>query len=127
VDLMRVSVSHTLDDLQRDLARGPVTLVREGSALVRRNVTEGRVLAQGFAREKSGPHGKAYFKRITDEMTGPMTGEYGPHDGGIPVGAGWRHGPPNTDLPRSADLIGPKLLDDARSLLDRIFWPGGDQ
>lgn len=114
---MRVSVTSTLDDLERDYAATPPALVRKGNALVRKSVTEGRVLAQQFAREASGPHGKSYFKRITDEMTGPLTGEFGPHAGGTPVGGGWRHGPGNTDLPRAADVIGPKFANAVDDLI----------
>lgn len=125
---MRVSVTHHLGDLERDLAEGPVTVASETPGIVHRNLVEGNRIAQGFAREKSGPHGKDYYKRLTAEMTGPDKGEYGPE--GIPktnfVGAGWRHGV-NTDLPRSADLIGPKLDADARDLLDKVFWPGGEK
>jgi hypothetical protein len=111
-------------DLQSDLAKIPSLATRKGAAIVKSNVAAGNKLAQRFAREKSGPHGKNYFKRITSEMTGVMTGEYGPHDGGTPVGAGWRSGPPNTDLPRSADVIGPKLVRDVGKMLDGLFWPG---
>lgn len=116
-----VRVTHGIDMLAADARRIAVTTKPKMARVVTKNVTEGRKSAQKFAKGASGPHGKSYFKRITDEMTGVLTGEYGPHDGGTPVGGGWRHGPPNTDLPRSADVIGPKFAKDAADLLD-VFW-----
>ena len=115
---------HTIDDLADDLraiaARAPGDLSRT----VKRNVEAGNKLAQRNAREKSGRHGKAFYKRFTAEMTGKLEGEYGPE--GFPksefVGAGFRHGGINTDLPRSADVQGPKLAADVRDLLDKWFW-----
>lgn len=122
---MRVHVKYDgLKDLQRDLEKGAPTLVREGRKLVAKKVREGSGAARRIAREKSGPHGKAYYKRITSDMTGPMTGEWGPHDGGTPVGAGWRNGPGNTDLPQSADIIVPQFQKDAADLVASLFWPG---
>jgi hypothetical protein len=124
---MRVSVKHHLDDLQRDCLKVGADLVIEGNKVVAKNIREGRIQAQRFAREASGPHGARYFKRISDEMTGRMAGEYGPNDGGLPVGAGWRHGPGNHDLERSLDIIGPRFRDDVDGLLGRLFWSGGDR
>ena len=119
---MRVNVTHGIGDLANDLAAVPEKLKAQAPAIVKKDVRAGRNLARRYARAKSGPHGKSYYKRITDEMTGPLEGEYGPHDGGTPVGGGWRNGPPNTDLPRSADVIGPKFADDISDLVDGLFW-----
>lgn len=122
---MGVRVVHDLDDLERDLRALPVTFAREAPLIVRRNVNEGNRLAVQFARERSGPHGKNYYKRLSGEMTGTTTGEFGPE--GVPksnfVGAGFRHEAPNMDLPDAADIIGPKLAHDVRSMLDEMFWP----
>lgn len=118
---MRVNVTHGIGDLSNDLAAVPVNLHKRAPAIIKKDVRAGRNLARRFARAKSGPHGKSYFKRITDEASG-LSGEYGPHDGGTPVGGGWRNGPPNTDLPRSADVIGPKFADDIGDLVDGLFW-----
>lgn len=119
-----IRVTHSIGDLSRDMDRIPAKLVKEGSKVVRRNVREGNAYARAFARGASGTHGKNYFKRITAEMTGPLEGEYGPHGDvvGNAVGAGWRHGPPNTDLEKSQDIIGPKFAHDAGEMLEGLFW-----
>lgn len=117
-----VRVSHTIGDLARDMAAIPTRMVTEGSKVVKKDVRAGRTLARRYARGLSGPHGEDYYKRITDEMTGALEGEYGPHDGGLPVGGGWRHGTPNTELERSQDVIGPRFASDVRSLIDGLFW-----
>lgn len=119
---MRIKVTHDIGDLADDLAAIPRVAIVDMSDTVRKNVDGGLRYAKGFARASSGPHGLNYFKRLTSDMHGPLSGEYGPHDGGTPVGAGWRHGPPNTDLARSADLIGPKFARDVSQLPDRWFW-----
>ena len=134
---MRVSVTHNLDDLQRDLERIGPEFYKQGSAVVRRSASEGGKIARMFARENSGPHGKDYWKRITWDRSaravsafggGSITAEYGPE--GFPktefVGAGWRHGT-NTDLEKSMDLIGPIMAGYTRDILDDLFWPGGDR
>ena len=122
--VMRVRVEYSgLRDLESDLRKAPETLAREGAKVVKQNVTAGLKLAQEYARARSGRHGKDYWKRLSADMTGPLTGEYGPHAGGTPVGAGWRHGPGNTDLPDSADVIGPKFAKSVEGLVDKIFWP----
>lgn len=131
---MRVSVRHTLDDLQRDMERMPPELYRQGAAIVRRSASEGGKIARMIAREKDGPHGKAYWKRINWDRSariaaafgsGSISAEYGPD--GFPktdfVGAGWRHGT-NTDLEKSMDLIGPIMAGYVRDMLDDFFWPG---
>lgn len=119
---MQIRVEHSIGDLASDMAAIPPTAMRDMVDTVRKNTEAGMRYAKGFARQSSGPHGTNYYKRITSDMTGPLTGEYGPHDGGTPVGAGYRHGPPNTDLARSADLIGPRFARDVEKLPDRWFW-----
>jgi hypothetical protein len=123
---MRVSVTHHLDDLQRDCEKIPVIFMREGAKVVAKKVREGNKAAQWLARSKSGPHGTAYYKRITSEMTGPLAGEWGPTGAvaGNAVGAGWRHGPPNNDMPQSADLIAPEFAYEVEGLIGKLFWPG---
>ena len=115
-------VIHHIGDLADDLAKIPPTARRDMAETVKKNVDAGERYAKGFARAASGPHGKAYYKRITSEMTGELSGEWGPHDGGTPVGAGYRHGGVNTDLPRSADLVAPRFARDVERLADRWFW-----
>ena len=121
---MRVRVTHTIDDLADDLRAIAVKTPAAASRIVKKNVEQGNVIARGFARASSGLHGKNYYKRLTAEMTGPLQGEYGPHGDvvGNAVGAGWRNGPPNTDLEKSQDVIGPRFAKDAGDLLDKAFW-----
>lgn len=117
-----INVMHTLADLEADLSRIATTTRPQLSAVVKRNVEQGNRLAQAYARELSGPHGKNYWKRLTGEMLTPLSGEFGPHGGGLPVGGGWRSGAPNTELERAQDVIGPRLAGDVRDILDRLFW-----
>jgi hypothetical protein len=121
---MRVHVTHDIGDLADDLAAIPAKVYRQAPRIVKRNVEQGNRLAQNFARAASGPHGRLYYRRITAEMTGALEGEYGPtgNVAGNAVGAGWRNGPGNTDLPRSADVQGPKFADDIADMVDRLFW-----
>lgn len=119
---MRVVVVNDLSDLADDMAAIPVEFNARAGSVVRRYVNEGNKVAQGIAKAKSGPHGSAYYKRLSAEMTGPLQGEYGPHDGGTPVGAGWRHSPGNHDLAQSADLIGPRFSDAVIDMTDGLFW-----
>lgn len=120
---MRISVTHGIGDLAADLARIPVKADAAFPNVVRSNAAKGNRIAQGLAREKAGPHGQNYWKRLTSEMTGPLSAEYGPE--GIPksdfLGVGFRHGV-NLDLPNSADIIGPAFADDVLDTAAGLFW-----
>lgn len=120
---MSIRVTHTLDDLANDCAAIPVKLVTEAPRVVSRSAREGNALARSYARASAGKHGTNYHKRLTAEMIGPLSAEYGPE--GIPksdfVGVGFRSGV-NLDLPRSADVIGPKFADAAGDTLGGLFW-----
>jgi hypothetical protein len=121
---MRISVQGGVADLADDLAKIPPRAAGRMATVVKRNVEQGNRQAQRLARAAAGPHGANYWKRLSGEMTGPLEGEYGPHGDvvGNAVGAGWRNGPPNTDLPKSADIQGPKFANDVAKMLDRLFW-----
>ncbi|MCD4535645.1 hypothetical protein LRP67_16250 [Nocardioides sp. cx-169] len=121
---MSVRVEHSIGDLAKDMANIARKAKPDMARVVKRNTREGNTLARKFARASSGPHGLNYFKRITHEMIDPLTGEYGPHGdvAGNAVGGGWRHGPPNNDLPKSADIIGPKFGNDIQDLPGKWFW-----
>lgn len=121
---MRVVVHNHLDDLAADMVGIEPKFAKTMPAVVKRSLREGNALARSYARGSSGPHGKNYYKRITAEMTAPLSGEYGPHGtvAGNAVGGGWRSGPQNTDLPRSADTIAPKFAKDAGDALGGLFW-----
>lgn len=119
-----MGVRHTMHDMAGDLAGLPAKVDIGLARAVRKNVEQGNAIAQGIARAASGPHGSAYYKRITGEMTGAHEGEYGPHGdvAGNAVGAGWRSGVVNTDLDKSLDIQGPKFAKDVGDVVDGIFW-----
>lgn len=121
-----IRVTHSVDDLADDLRTIAVSGRAKFARVVQRNVQQGQRLAQTYARDASGPHGRLYYKRITSEMTGVLSGEYGPTGNvdGNAVGAGWRHGSTNNDLPNSADVQGPKFAADILDAADDLFWPG---
>lgn len=120
--MANIRVTHDIDDLASDLAGIAVEFNRKAPGVVKRHVAEGNGIARRFARDRAGIHGKNYYKRLSAEMTGPLTGEYGPHDGGTPVGAGYRNGGPNLDLPNSADIIAPKFAKAAGDMAEGLFW-----
>lgn len=119
---MKIRVRHTIDRLADDYEKIPARAAVGMARIVRENVDYGRDLAKALAREKAGPHGRNYHKRISGEMTGPLEGEYGPT--GEPksdfIGVGFRSGV-NTDLPQSADkaLIG--MAGDVRKLVTALY------
>lgn len=119
-----VHVVHTIGDLYDDLRAIAVRADKDLSKVVRKNVREGTAQAKTFARAGAGLPGKAYYKRISGEMTGPLSGEFGPT--GSPktefLGVGFRHAG-NLDLPRTADIIGPQMAGDVDDAVDGWFWP----
>ena len=115
---MEIHVSHTLGDLEAALISRPARVVKGSAKAIVKEGRRGNNLARRFAQELSGPHGKNYFKRITGESTGALSYEFGPHSGGVPVGGGWKHGTPNTELDRAADIVGPALAKDIRGVLE---------
>lgn len=121
--VVRVSVRHTVDRLADKYEKVPAQALVGMNRIVRDNVDFGRDLAKALAREAAGPHGQAYYKRISSEMTGLLEGEYGPT--GSPktefVGVGFRSGI-NTDLPQSADRVGPAAAADVQRLITRLYW-----
>ena len=120
---MRVTVHDGIGDLADDIAAIPVKFTTEAPRVVLRWANYGNRQAQRFARAKAGPHGKDYYKRLSAEMTGPLSAEYGPT--GVPksnfIGVGFRHGV-NLDLPNSADLMGPRFAKAVSDLADGLFW-----
>lgn len=119
---MHIHVSNDLSDLAGDTRRIATEAKLDMAETVKKNVEAGERYARGIARQASGPHGLNYFKRITGEVTSPLEGEFGPHAGGTPVGGGWRHGPPNTDQEKAADIVAPRFAKDVANLSDRWFW-----
>jgi hypothetical protein len=120
-----VRVTHSIDGLARDLGMIPQTMKVRGKAVVRKNVEQGNLVARDIAKRAAGAHGKNYFRRITAEMTGPMTGEWGPK--GPPksdyVGVDGTAGAMR-DLVKSAQRQGPRFARDVGRMVDGLFWPG---
>lgn len=123
---MAVNVTEGIHDLADDLSDIAVGAKPAMRGVIRDGIKVGEMLAEDYAKAKSGPHGKAYFKRIGSEMTGDLEGEFGPD--GTPksefVGAGFRHGV-NTDLPRAADVVGPAFLRSVDDAIGDLFKRNG--
>lgn len=123
---MRISEHDTLDGLVADLSSIPTRFVRGTSRAVKKNVDQGNRLAKANAKRTAGSHGKLYPRAFSAEMTGLLSGEYGP-DASMPQGDmsfeyGSRNQAPHLDLNRSADIIGPKFANDIGDVLDGLFW-----
>lgn len=120
-----ISVSHGIGDLYRDLSNIAAQTRPVMRGVVKDGLRVGKGLARQYSKDSAGPHGKHLYKRINSEMHGDLglfgntiSGEYG-YDGTPKsefVGGGFRHGI-NTDLPRSADIVGPSFI---RSVDDEI-------
>lgn len=110
---MTVRVEHTIDKLARDYTRIALTAKSDLAEVVRDNAREGSRIAQAFAKESAGAHGKHYWKSITPGRLSPLEWEYGPDpaepQGGMSFEYGSRNQPPHLDLARSADIISPKF------------------
>lgn len=121
---MRVRVVNHLDDLTRDIAQVVPKVAAKLPEIVARNARFGNAVAQRFARESAGPHGKFYWKRLSAESKGDLAWEYGPTGDvvGNAIGAGWRNGPPNMDLEKSQDVVGPKFAKEVGDAAEGAFW-----
>lgn len=123
-----VRVSHGIDDLRNDLEIIPELMVKRGHDVVKRDIREGRTLARANARRNSPRHGKHYDDAITDEMTGALSGEYGP-DASMPQGGmlfeygEGRQSAPHLNITKSFDVIAPKFVSDVGAMVEGLFWP----
>lgn len=115
-------VLKTTDDLAEDLRSIAARAKSDLAGVAQRGVKFGETTEKRLAKERSGPHGKFYWKRISSEMLTPLSGEWGAHGGGTPVGAGFRNGPPNMDSANSADITVERVAGDVSALADRYFW-----
>jgi hypothetical protein len=123
---MRIQV-HGIEgiaDLADDLRFIPRVMRHRAGAVVARNIEYGNRVAQREARAAAGPHGKDYFKRLSAEMTGSLSGEYGPE--GPPksdyVGVDGTAGA-TRDLDASAAKTAPRFARDIGRMVDGLFWP----
>jgi len=129
--MARIVVLHDIDDLASDMRKIATGARKDMRAVVRNGIKVGNSIARDYAKARSGPHGKNFFKRYTTEMHGDVTfggatgisGEYGERTGGIGVGGGHRSGGGlNLDLPNSADQIAPAFYGEVKRLPDGWFW-----
>lgn len=126
----RVNITHSIGDLAADLAEIPVRATTELARVVRKNAEAGNRIARDFASQQHTMHGPSdihYPKAFSAELCTAMSWEYGPDiskpQGGMKFEWGeGRQSAPHLDLNRSADIIGPKMADDVRDVLDRLFW-----
>lgn len=130
---MRIRAEHSIGDLTADLTKASKETGPQMRGVVRDGLKIGTNLAKGFAKRDAGPHGQDFYKRITSQMNrdgglfgNTISGEYGPT--GVPrtefIGVGFRHGG-NTDLPRSADIVGPSFLRSVDDEVGDIFRRAG--
>lgn len=132
---MKITVSHTLGDLERDMRRIPRMVVADMRDVVREAAIVGNTVARDNARRTAGTHGKLYPRSFTWEMRHSLFGgagfvaEYGPvvgrRQGGMSFEFGSRNQPPHLDLNKSADLVGPAFAGEVRQKIGTWFWPTG--
>lgn len=130
---MRVRVTSTLDDLERDLSAIPAKAATGFARAVGKVGRRGKDLAKTSAKKTAGRHGKHYPNAFTVNTSsffgfggGQFVAEYGPEagypQGGMSFEWGSRNQPPHLDLNHSADIAGPLLEHEVLDVVDRLFW-----
>ena len=135
--MTRISVSHSLDGLVRDCLTIEKRAPRDLQKVVNEGAKVGNTLARNNARRSAGAHGRHYPRSFSWEKR-PAGGAfgyatysaiYGPdaakRQGNMSFEYGSRNQKPHLDLARSADVVGPALAGEVRSLVGSLFWPGG--
>lgn len=133
---MKITVTHTLDGLERDFRRIPPAAKKDMREVTRTAARLGNEEAKRFAQRSAGEHGKHYHRAFTWEGRGSLFGgagysaEYGPvvgrPQGGMSFEGGSRNQPPHNDLAKSADFIGPVFAKEVGDRIGRWFWLGAD-
>lgn len=125
--MVTAHVTHSIDDLADDCRAIAVRAPRDLRAVVREGLKVGNSLARDNAKRTAGTHGKHYPRAFSYEMTGPLSGEYGPDaampQGGMSFENGSRNQPPHNDLAKSADIIGPSFAGEVGRTAAGWFWP----
>ena len=130
-----IRVTHTLDDLRRDLEAIPGIVKRRGRETVRRAAVAGNQAAKAHASVEHGYPGDEdadYPPSFTVEQTGALRYEYGPDaaigDGSKATGYefGSRNSPPHGDLAYSRDVARARLSEGTADLVESLFWTGGE-
>lgn len=122
---MRVRVTSTLPDLERDLSEIPPRAATDLRVMLAKVARRGNQLAKESAVRTARRHGKHYPNAFTVTTAG-LVAEYGP-ERGFPQGDmsfewGSRNQPPHLDLNHSADIIGPVLEHEVLDVVDKLFW-----
>ncbi|MCL2611950.1 MAG: hypothetical protein FWD95_01820 [Nocardioidaceae bacterium] len=122
--MIRVVVHDELDLLESDLRDAAAKLQNSLTRAVDSAQRLGTQMARAHAIAASGRHGKNFYKRITGEMLSSTSAEFGitADEHGQPVGAGFRHGPPNRDLVAAGDKAADELQIGVRGAIDGAFW-----
>lgn len=131
---MRIIVTDTLGDLQRDLERLPRRAAKDVRDALREGAKAGNQLAKDSAVVNSGRHGRLYPKTFrVDPVQASLFGgvnasiTYGPSrafgpQGGMEFEEGSRNQPAHNDLEKSrAPAIG-LVAQEIRSKMDGWFW-----
>ena len=135
---MKVHVTHTLRDFERDQKDISNRAERDMKTCVREAAVAGNQLAKDYAREKNGEesHSRKYPGTFAAGAVRSFSGfgssvyqaEYGPlaRDQGIlaPIleNGDRSENAPQMNLARSADRIGPSFAMEARRLPNGWFW-----
>lgn len=120
-----IRVTHDIGDLANDCASVAQRAKPAMARVVRKQAIEGNRIAQASARRTAGAHGKHYANRFKPEPVTPLSWVYGPvgrPQGEMSFEFGSRNQPPHLDLARSADVVGPRLADEAGDAVGRLFW-----
>lgn len=131
---VRVRVHHDIGDLANDLTAIAKQVKPDMRKVVREGIKAGNKVAKKFASEQHTMNSDIdvpYQRSFSSEMTGPLEGEYGPVDDGIPHGGsqarGYENGSvnqrPHNNLRRSQDIIGPKFGEKVHDAVGEWFWP----
>lgn len=129
---MRIVVTDTLGDLQRDLDRLPRKAAKDVRDALREGAKAGNQLAKDSAVINSGRHGRLYPKAfrvdpvIASEgvnasvVYGPSR-EFGPQ-GGMEFEEGSKNQPAHNDLAKSSEPAIGLVAQEIRAKMDGWFW-----
>lgn len=130
---MRVRVTETLGDLERDCRAVAARPKADLPRVVARNAKRGNEIARTFASQQHTMNSDVdlpYSESFSAEEINPLAWAYGPVDNGVKHGGGQARGyeygsrnqKPHLDLARSRDIIGPDFADDVADTAAGWFW-----
>lgn len=117
--------SSQIKDLARDYGRVESAASPRVDRAVEGVAKDGNRIAQSFARQSAGAHGKHYPAAFDVEQLGIASYEYGPDSsmlqGNMSFEYGSRNQPPHLDLTKSADMIGAQLSRKVGDVVDDLL------